>query len=95
MKQDEIINQQLSSSQVASESSNYSELRADIQKLGQIVSTVARKTASTYNEFTENKKSPKHKKIYLSKLVEAGTITADVKTDVKGNFIKFIVDKLN
>ena len=56
MKQDEIINQQLSSSQVASESSNYSELRADIQKLGQIVSTVARKTASTYNEFTENKK---------------------------------------
>ena len=44
-------------------------------------------------EFTENKISPKHKKIYLSKLVEAGTITSETKKDLKGNFVKFIVDK--
>ena len=44
-------------------------------------------------EFTENKISPKHKKLHLSKLVEAGTITNDTKADLKGNFIKFIIDK--
>jgi DNA repair exonuclease SbcCD nuclease subunit len=44
-------------------------------------------------EFTENKLSPKYKKIYLSKLVAQGSITENVKQEFDGNFVKFIVDK--
>lgn len=44
-------------------------------------------------DFTENKLSPRHKKIYLSELVSIGRITPGIKKDFKGNFIKFIVDK--
>jgi DNA repair exonuclease SbcCD nuclease subunit len=43
-------------------------------------------------EFIENEVSPKHKKIYLSELIAAGTITPEIQKDFDGNIIKFIVD---
>jgi len=44
-------------------------------------------------DFYENKLSPKHKKIYLSKLVKYPGITDDVKRMFSNNIVKFIVDK--
>ena len=44
-------------------------------------------------EFTENTISPIHRKIYLSELVKIGSITEEVKTQFRNNFIKFIIDK--
>lgn len=43
-------------------------------------------------EFIENLVSPKHKRIKLSELVEAGKLTEDVKACVKGNIVKFVID---
>lgn len=48
-------------------------------------------TTSNYT-FTENAFSPKHKKVYLSDLVEVGDLTDEIKDVFTGNFIKFIVD---
>tara|TARA_Y100000310_G_C20702883_1_gene831615 strand:+ start:5494 stop:6546 length:1053 start_codon:yes stop_codon:yes gene_type:complete len=47
---------------------------------------------SSEYEFTENRLSPKHKKIQLSELVKIGDITPDVRENFKNNFIKFIID---
>lgn len=44
-------------------------------------------------DFYENELSPKHKKIYLSKLVKYPGITDDVKQLFTNNIVKFIVDK--
>lgn len=44
-------------------------------------------------DFYENNLSPKHKKIYLSKLVKYPGITDDVKKMFVNNIVKFIVDK--
>jgi DNA repair exonuclease SbcCD nuclease subunit len=44
-------------------------------------------------EFTPNTLSPEHKKIYLSNLVEIGSITDEVKEDFKNNFVRLIIDK--
>jgi DNA repair exonuclease SbcCD nuclease subunit len=45
-------------------------------------------------EFYENKLSPKHKKITLTELTNAKSLTgADINEMVNGHFIKFIVDK--
>lgn len=44
-------------------------------------------------EFTENKLSPVHNKIYLSELVKIGSITSEVRALFNNNFIKFIIDK--
>jgi DNA repair exonuclease SbcCD nuclease subunit len=44
-------------------------------------------------DFFENKISPQHKKIYLSKLVKHKGITDDVKKIFNNNIVKFIVDK--
>ena len=44
-------------------------------------------------EFTENTLSPRHVKIHLSELAVIGSLTDEVRSQFKNNFIKFIVDK--
>lgn len=44
-------------------------------------------------KFYENKLSPQHKKIYLSKLVNYPGITDEVKEMFSNNIVKFIIDK--
>lgn len=45
-------------------------------------------------EFYENKLSPKHKKITLTELTNAKSLTgADINEMVNGHFVKFVVDK--
>ncbi len=44
-------------------------------------------------KFYENKLSPQHKKIYLSKLVKYPGITDEVKEMFSNNIVKFIIDK--
>ena len=44
-------------------------------------------------KFTPNTLSPEHKKIYLSDLVERGTITKETKKEFRDNFVRFIIDK--
>lgn len=44
-------------------------------------------------EFTENKLSPKHKKIFLSDLAKAGKLTPEIKKQFTNNFIRFVVDR--
>ena len=45
-------------------------------------------------EFYENKLSPKHRKISLTELTNAKSLTgADINDMVNGNFVKFVVDK--
>lgn len=43
--------------------------------------------------FVENKISPKHHKIFLSELAKAGTITKTVKSRIKNNIVRFVVDR--
>ena len=44
-------------------------------------------------EFTENKLSPRHHKVYLSELAKIGSITEEIKNKFNNNFVKFIIDK--
>jgi DNA repair exonuclease SbcCD nuclease subunit len=44
-------------------------------------------------EFYENTISPHYKKIHLSELVEAETITSEIKTAFANNIVKFKIDK--
>ena len=47
---------------------------------------------NTDYKFYENTISPKHKKIYLSKLVEHKGITSEVREMFRNNIVKFIID---
>jgi DNA repair exonuclease SbcCD nuclease subunit len=44
-------------------------------------------------EFTLNNISPKYKKITLSEMVAAGTITSDIKMQITNNFVKLKIDR--
>jgi DNA repair exonuclease SbcCD nuclease subunit len=44
-------------------------------------------------EFIENTFSPKHKRIFLTELLAADGITSLLKNEIKGNIVKFIIDK--
>ena len=42
----------------------------------------------------KNNKSPKHIKLVLSELAEIGHLPKDIKKDIKGNILKFIIDRV-
>ncbi len=44
-------------------------------------------------EFTENNISPRHVKLILSELARVGSLTDEIKESIRGNILRFIVDR--